>query len=145
MILQAEIYNQSLERLASMLEDWRLDADKYLVKIDTAAKQNKPTASMETYHYRQLEKISIVETFAQSASALLKELSRELQNTKERSQLQTYSAQPSTERTRICDLPASPAEYHFEQIELLTEIREDIKKILSQQETNDNGSQGKRD
>lgn len=145
MILQAEIYNQSLERLASMLEDWRLDADKYLVKIDTAAKQNKPTASMETYHYRQLEKISIVEAFAQSASALLKELSRELQNTKERSQLQTYSALPSTERTRICDLPASPAEYHFEQIELLTEIREDLKKILSQQETNDNGSQGKRD
>lgn len=141
MTLQAELYNQSLERLAAMVEEWRLDADKYLDKINTTKQQNKPTAAMETYHYKQIEKINTVESFAQTAATLIGQLSKELQSARERHTTQPHNYFSTEHRTRICDLPASPAELHAEQMELLDEIRADLKLLLSDK-TKDNGSKG---
>ena len=121
MHLQAEIFNESIRVVAAMLHEWKVDADKWKEKIKEAEQNNKPTASMETYHYKQLGKIKTIEQFAENADNYITALEEEIRTLRS-NQANNLISGAGSERIRICDLPAGPVNDHLETLELLNEI-----------------------
>lgn len=119
---QAEKYNSELLSLQSLINDWRSDADAYELKIEQTAREGKPVAGMETYHSKQIQKITRIESFASAAHTLIMAMQSEITSMKVNRIETQYNAQLSSNRPRICDLPDSPNTMHLEVMETLTEI-----------------------
>lgn len=130
MYLQAATYNNSLQKLAEMLSEWKEDNEQYSERIAETEKQGKPTAGMEIYYKKQIKKINAIENALCSADIYIQQLLDELQHTKENIQAtQQRGFVNVEERIRICDLPHSQEYYHEELLTHLFEIKETLKTI----------------
>ncbi|MCC6634545.1 MAG: hypothetical protein IT251_03485 [Chitinophagaceae bacterium] len=136
-MLQAATYNNSLQNLAEMLNEWKEDAEVYKQKIEAAEQQGKPTAGMDIYLAKQLQKIRLIETTIGNADAYIYSLLQDIESIKERMSATIQQQQQSndfTQRVRIIDLPHSADYYHNNIMEQLFEIKELL-------QTNTNGEE----
>lgn len=128
MQLQAATYNNSLQSLAAMLNEWKDAANNYLQKIAEAEQQGKPTAGMEIYHNKQMQRIQIIETAISNADAYIFLITDEIERLRERMSAAKQQQISTTERVRIIDLPHSADYYHNNIMEQLFEIKEIIQR-----------------
>lgn len=131
MHLQAATYNNSLQQLANMLTEWKEAANEYSKKIDQANDAGKPTAGMEIYHSKQLQRIDRVEQTLLHADAYIEALHYEIERLKANA-INQYTTTANHERVRIIDLPHSPDYYHNE---VMNELQE-LKNLLTTQSIN---------
>lgn len=132
MYLQAATYNNSLQKLAEMLYEWKEENEKYSERIAETEQQGKPTAGMEIYYKKQIKKINAIENALCSADIYIQQLLEELEYAKQQTS-ETIQQQRGfvsvEERIRICDLPHSQEYYHEELLTHLFEIKETLKTI----------------
>lgn len=136
MYLQAATYNNSLQKLAEMLNEWKEDNEQYSERIAETEKQGKPTAGMEIYYKKQIKKINAIENALCSADIYIQQLLEELEDTKQRTNetIQQRGFVNVEERIRICDLPHSQEYYHEELLTHLFEIKETLNTITNGKE-----------